>query len=161
MAFQIVAAVARKAYLFETPTQALIFQCLATYCNKAGLAWPSYETLARQCNCSYRTVQRAFEFFKRKRYILVMRRWNTSSVIQITGWLLAELTKPVLSAASWLRQRLGIRPRQQPAQHPSSQPAPSQGVPEPTRARLAQLRAQLLAQIAAQEAFRRSRAPND
>ncbi|MDR2990703.1 MAG: helix-turn-helix domain-containing protein [Burkholderiaceae bacterium] len=81
MAFQIVAAAARKAHLFETPTQALIFQCLATYCDKTGCAWPSYETLARECNCSYRTVQRAFASFKRQRYVYVMRRWNTSSII--------------------------------------------------------------------------------
>ncbi|MDR0275533.1 MAG: hypothetical protein LBI48_09395, partial [Burkholderiaceae bacterium] len=63
---------------------------------------------ARQCNCSYRTVQRAFRFFKRRGYLIVTRRWNTSSICQITKRFLAQLTEPMLSAASWLRHQLGI-----------------------------------------------------
>ena len=166
MAFRIVAAVARKAHLFETPRQAVIFQCFASYCDRHGRAWPSYETLARQCDCSYRTVQRAFRFFRRKGFLTVMRRWNTSSICQITGWFLAELMKLPISAASWLRSQIGIaakprpftpRPRPSSSSPVSCALSTGQPVPMPAyiRARIMELKAKFAAEIETHPAVRR------
>ena len=111
MAFRIVVATARRASLFQTSTQVVIFQCLASYCDELGKAWPSFKTLAKQCNCSYRTVQRAFVFFKRQGYLAVRRRWNTSSVYQVTVAffeLLRSTRTKTVTAAAMLRTRLGF-----------------------------------------------------
>jgi len=172
MAFRIVAAVARKAHLFDTPMQAVIFQCFASYCDRTGRAWPSYETLARQCNCSYRTVQRAFKFFRRKGYLVVMRRWNTSSICQITRWFLAELMKLPMSVASWLRSQIGIaaKPKQPfipphpasssspPANLSPSVPTSGQPVPMPgyIRARILELKAKFAVEIETRPVGRRT-----
>lgn len=122
MALLILARVARRAQLFDSSTQALIFQCFVTFCDKQGKAWPSFKTIAHQCDCSYRTVQRAFARFVAQGYITVKRRWNTSSVYQITRKLLVDLERPVMTAAAWLRQFIGVPPSMRPAQQAARQP---------------------------------------
>jgi hypothetical protein len=59
-----------------------------SYCDKTGVAWPSYITLAKQNSCSPRHVGRAFALFRKLGWIVSRRRWNTSSVHQLTDQFL-------------------------------------------------------------------------